>query len=315
MTARAAVLAIAATWGIGAAGLAHAQARPLPPGVGSFSLGYQWIDNTGHRLSDGYFLHQGFSINRSLASSFEYGVSERLTLSAGLPYVRAKYTDPLGPPANLPVDTEHHWHDGLQDFAVSARFGALSRGPLAVSAAASVVLPSHDYNYQGEAVVGRNLKELQIGVHAARTLDELTPRLEVLAGYTYAFVEKAEVDVKNDRSNFYGGLSFLVTERLQVHGVAAWQRTHGGLRFGDGPGGSFPPLGDVNTPERLAEHDRLLRDNNLHLEAGLTYSLGPVDVSGTYVAYASGTDTHAGHALSLGATLYFGRLPGRQPAP
>lgn len=300
---------------LGAAASALAQAHPMPAGVGAFSIGFQAISNTGHRLSDGYLLELGSSLNRSTAFSLDYGVSSRLSLSAGMPFVRARYTDEVPPPVPLPVDTGHEWQQGLQDFAFGARYNAIARGPLAVSVSAAFLLPSHDYNYQGEAVIGRRLNELQLGVHVARTLDELTPRLELQAGYAYAFVEKAEVDVQNDRSNFYAGASYLATRRLQLHAAALWQRTHGGLRFGDGPEGSLAFPGDVNTPARLAEHDRLLRDNSFHLEGGASVSLGIVDLFATYLAYVSGTDTHAGHAITVGATLYFGRLPGRGAAP
>ena len=293
---------------LAAAGGAAAQAWPMPKGVGGVSLVYQGIDNTGHRLSDGFLLPEGQSRTHGLAVELDYGLTSRLSLSAGLPYVGAKYTGAGPTPANLPVDSGRQWHSSFQDFRLGARYEALSRGPLALTPSLALVLPSHAYNYQGEAVVGRRLKELQLGLFAARTLDELTPALEIQAGYTYAVVEKAEVDLPNNRSNASVGLSWAATPRLQLHTSALWQRTHGGLRFGGGPENvALPFPGEVNTPERFAEHDRLLRDDSFHVEGGLSYALGRVDLFGSWLQYVSGTDTHAGHALTLGATWYFGK--------
>jgi hypothetical protein len=94
---------------------------------------------------------------------------------------------------------------------------------------------------------------------------------------------------------------------LQVRGQAYWQRTHGGLRFGTPdlppPGLKFP--GEVNTPELLDQHDRLLRDNYWHAGGGLGYSFPRVDVFATYIAFVGGTDTHAGRALTISFAMPF----------
>lgn len=289
---------------------ARAQAWPIPKRTGAVSLVYQWIDNTGHRLSDGKLLEDGKSRNQGLAFAFDYGVTDKLSVSVGLPYVGARYIGPnlppLPPELQSPNDVDGEWHSGFQDFAIAARYNAVSRGAFVLTPGVALVIPSHSYAYRGEAVLGRRLKELQLGVSLGRTLDEISPKLFVAARYAYAFVEQAEVDVANNRSNVALELGFVPVPKLTLQAGALWQRTHGGLRFGTMPPGTPVFPGDVNTIDRLLEHDRLLRDDSFHLAGSASLSLGGVDVFAQYTAYVSGTDTHAGHLVSAGITWYFG---------
>ena len=218
------------------------------------------------------------------------------------------YLEPtLGNKLQSPNDVDGEWHSGFQDFALAARYNLVSRGAFVLTPAVALVFPSHSYAYRGEAVLGRRLKELQLGVNLGRTLDEISPKLFVAARYAYSFVEQAEVDVANNRSDAALELGFVAVPRLTLQATALWQHTHGGLRFGTMPPGTPPFPGDVNTVDRLLEHDRLLRDNSFHLAGAASWSLGGVDLFAQYIAYVSGTDTHAGRVLSAGVTWYFGR--------
>jgi hypothetical protein len=301
-------LAVVCGASIGLAADAGAQARTYPAGVGSVSLGYQRISNTGHRLSDGFLLASGQSRSQAFMAEVAYGITGRLTVGAGIPFVAARYTSADETPFQfLSVDADRRWHGSFQDVGLSARYGVLARGSSSLAAGVAVVLPSHAYTYRGEAVVGRRLRELQLSLSAARTIDEISPRLGVEASYAYAVVEKAAVAIANNRSNASLGIGYLVTPKLQATASGRWQRTHGGLRMGSLEGPLRLP-GEVDTPERIIEHDRLLRDNYAHLEGGLAYSLGPVDVFASYLHYLSGTDTHAGRAITVGTTWFFGAL-------
>jgi hypothetical protein len=285
-----------------------AQSRTYPAGVGSVSLAYQRINNTGHRLSDGFLLNEGQSVSQAIAAEFTYGVTERLTLSAGLPYVSARYTGAGPTPFQfLPVDADRRWHGSFQDAGLAARYQAMSRGPFALTPGVALLIPSHAYQYRGEAVVGQRLREVQLALSASRTLVKISSRLEIGGSYAYTFVQAARVDVPNDRSNAGVDLGYQLTSRLQAFGGVRWQRTHGGLRAGSFTG-PLPLPGDIDTAERILEHDRLLRDNSLHLEVGAAYSRGRVDVFSSYLAYVSGTDTHAGRAITAGATCFFGAM-------
>src|SRR5262245_39320435 len=167
----------------------------------------------------------------------DYSLTDRLSFSAGIPYVFAKYTDPNPPPPPipyLPVDECHCWNMGWQDFGFTARYN-LAGAAFALTPSVSIGTPSHDYNFQGEAVLGRHRREVRLAINAGYRLDAISPRLSVQGGYSYAFVERV-IDVPNNRSNATFDATYLLTRKLAAQGSLSWQRTHGGLRFGSGPG-------------------------------------------------------------------------------
>lgn len=285
----------------------RAGAQAFTPQKGLFSLTtlYQLVDNTGHRMTDGFMLRDGQSVSMGALVEGEYGVTERLAVTLGLPFLMAKYHG-VGPtPANLPVDSCRCWHSAFADFSglVRYRFGG---DDFAFTPAIGVTVPSHDYAYQGEAVVGRRLRELRIGGSIAGRPGFL-PRAVVSATYSYSFVERDKVDIPNNRSNVSVDVAYPLGDRWTVRGNAAWQTTHGGLRFGSIAPNTFLPFpGEVNTPARFEEHDRLLRDNHSRIGGGLGYALDRVDLFAAFSMYVSGTDTHDGQSFTLGATWYFG---------
>ena len=92
--------------------------------------------------------------------------------------------------------------------------------------------PSHDYPYRGEAVVGNQLTEAQVGLFTGLRLVNLLPAATVQAGYTYAFVEKAIDEISVNRSNAFVDLGYAVNSRLYVRAAWLWLHTHGGKRLG-----------------------------------------------------------------------------------
>jgi hypothetical protein len=290
------------------------QAWVLPRGEGAISFTSQRIDNTGHRRTNG-FLARGTSLDMSLYLEVEYAFTHRLSVTAGLPYVFAKYTDANDPPSPIPPLHQvlcRCWQSGLQDFAVTARYNVIggASGVFVLTPSVSVGAPSHNYNYQGESALGRNLREARFGIDVGRRLDVFSNSLAVQGGYSYAFVEKVS-DISTNRSNARFEADYVINRKLQVLGQVFWQRTHGGLRFGSPvpPGLMFP--GEVNTLDLLTQHDRLLRDNYWHAGGGLAYSFPWVDVFATYIAFVGGTDTHAGSALTVTVVVPFRLGSGR----
>jgi hypothetical protein len=289
-----------------AAGRAHAQAWVPPAGSGSLNFVVQTIDNTGHISPTGALLPIGKSHDASVYMEGEYAWTDRLSVSLGVPYVFARYIGPDPTPGpQQPLDACHCWNHGWQDVGATVRY-SLVNDAFAVTPMVSVGVPSNGYVYRGEAVVGRNLKEVRLGVAVGQRLDALTPRLSVQGSYSYAIVQKV-VDVPNNRSNVVVDGGFAVTRRLSIRGGLSWQRTHGGLRPGTGP----PPVpngypwGEITTADLFAQHDRILRDNSLHAGFGASYSLQNVDLFTSYLAFVSGTSTHAGRAFTLGISWPF----------
>lgn len=287
---------------------AAAQAFTPPQGVGSATVSWQFVDNTGHRFSDGFLLARGQSRTTSLLLEVDYGISDRLAITAGVPYVFAKYTGALPPPSNLPVDSCQCWHSSFQDMSVAARYRFGDRA-WAVTPAVRYIRPTHDYRYQGEAVVGRNLNELQVGVTGAVRLKGALSAASVQAGYVHAFVEKPIGSISINRSDGFFDLGYALTRKLYVRGNATWQRTHGGLLIGSPTGNPFLPPGELNTAERFSQRDRLLRVNYWQAGGGLSYSVGPVDVFASVTKYIWGRNAHNGQAYTTGLSWYFDLSP------
>jgi hypothetical protein len=285
-----------------------AQAFTLPQGVGGVTLALQYYDDTGRRFSDGTRQSVGRTETVTVLLEADYGVTDRLSATLGLPYIFARYRgDP--PPPFLPynyasADECHCWHSTFQDFALTARY-RLGDDPWAVTPLVRFVEPSHDYNYQGEAVVGFDRREVAVGVNASVRLVGLLPKATFQAGYTYSFVEQF-LGIPNDRSNGSVQIGYAVSRRLFVYANGTWQQTHGGLRIGSPSGDPFPPPGDINTPERLDEFHRLFRNDYWQAGGGISYSVGSFDVFASFTKYVWGTDTHDGQAYTVGATWYFG---------
>jgi hypothetical protein len=283
------------------------QAWVPPAGVGSVNLTYQTIANAGHRATEGTQINDGKSTNIGVAFELEYALTDRLSLSGAVPFVFSKYVGPHGPPPPipyLPIDSCMCWHSGWQDFAFTARYN-LFNSAFGLTPSISLGVPSHDYDFRGEATLGSDLKELRFGVDAGRRLDAISPKLSVQGRYSYAVVERA-LDIGHNRSTAAGEAGYLVTRRLSARGFVSWQHTHGGLRFGSfTPGAALQFPGEVNTPERLFQHDRLLKDNNWRTGGGVAYSLPQFDVFGSYINYTGGTDSHAGHVFTVGVSWPF----------
>lgn len=283
---------------------AAAQAFTSPQGIGSVTIATQVVHNTGHRGSDGFLLKRGQSVTASALAELEYGATDRLSLTVGIPFVFAKYTGARPSFSRLPVDECACWHSSFQDYSLAARY-RLGYGTWAVTPLFRYDHPSHDYQYQGEAVVGRNLHEALLGVTAGWRLDRLLPNASVQTGYTYAFVERALPGLDINRSNGYFDFGYAVKRRLFLRGAATWQHTHGGLRVGSASGNPFPFPGELNTPQRYAQRDRILRTEWWQLGGGTSYSLGPLDVFGSFTKYVWGHDAHDGRVVTVGTTWYF----------
>ena len=283
-----------------------AQAFTPPEGLGSVTFSWQFVDNTGHRFTDGFLLARGQSQTTSILFEVDYGITDRLAATAGIPYVFAKYTGALPAPSGLPVDTCQCWHSSFQDLSIAARYRFGDR-QWAVTPTLRYTHPSHHYTYLGEAVVGKRLRELQLGVSTALRLRGPLSKAAVQGVYLYSVVQKPIASVSVNRGNGAFGLGYALTDRLYVNGSANWQHTHGGLRIGSPTGNPFPIPGELGPigSERFLQRDRLLKANFWQAGAGASYSLGPVDVFGSFSKYVWGRNAHNGYVYNTGVTWYF----------
>jgi hypothetical protein len=277
---------------------AGAQAWLPPKGGGAVSLTFGAYGFDGHFDSDGSRDPYGGTRARSVWVEGSYAITDRLAVSAGLPFVATKFTGtfPEGVPLG-PLDRDRRYHGDFQDVRGELAWNAIG-GDFALTPFAGVGVPSHEYEYRGEAVPGKDLKEAFVGAAAGRSLAPFLPKAYLHARYSYAFVEKKDVDVTTlNRSNLDGELGYAAARRLLVRALVRWQVTHGGL-----------DLADMRTyPNLFRDHDRAARTDYLNLGAGVSYGLGSSwDVYAIFLKTVWGENAHQARSLSIGASWYFG---------
>src|SRR5262249_1537210 len=154
------------------------------------------------------------------------------------------------------VDACRCWSGAFADFGLTSRVNVVNRGDaFMLTPFVSIGIPSHAYEYVGDAVPGRGLKELRLGASAGPRLDRMMNGLSVQATYQYSVVERV-LNVPNNRSNGSLQASKAFQSGFSISGIANWQRTHGGLRLP-------VDVRDAGIPERHTEFHRMLRDNYL----------------------------------------------------
>lgn len=272
--------------------VAAQQAWGLPAGVGSVTFVSQTIDHVGRLTDDGSRLAVGQFTDVGLDVDVDYAFTDRWSISVGFPYIFTKYRGGV-PPAflpYLPVDSCQCWHSGWQDVAFTTRYNLINLNRVFVlTPSVSVGVPSHDYDYVGEAVIGRRLKEVRIAADVGQRLDAILPGLSVQGQYSYGVVERV-LDIPNNRSNASAEGAFSFTRHLSARGILRWQRTHGGLRF---------PFEVEGFPDRIVEFHRMLRDNYFQAGGGMSYSWRHWDLSASYLVTASGTNSHDVNVLTV----------------
>lgn len=266
---------------------------------------YERTEHEGHVLTNGDWLRAGGSHASALGLAIEHSVTSRLAISAGIPFVAAKFSRNNGP--NLtslcslcPGLDDGRYHGTWQDFTVGARYNILAQ-PAVVTPLIALRFPSHHYATAFEAAPGRHLTEVETGVAVGRVFrsDE---RPVFLAGqYTYTFVQKV-LGVSTNRSDADLTVGMVLGTLFSVHAFVDWQRTHGGLT-------SDFVLNFENKsthPELYGLHDGLIRDNYWRSGIGGGYALTPR--SNIYVSIATvlgGTDTHYGYLYNIGVSHSF----------
>jgi len=301
---------------------ADAQSAWLPfAGEGSLSLTFQSLNYGGHFDETGT-KREGVGETQSYYGifQFDYGLTDRLAVTARLPYITSRYTgaldEPLfvdilkryeeyrrtNPAAGTSVDTGDYYGT-LQDFLFTLRYNLTERG-LTVTPVVSLIVPSHDYRTIGEASAGQNLLALQTGVNVGRLLDPIAPNAYVHGRYMYSFVQKYR-DIPLDRSTAELEVGYAIMPTVVVRGLATWMRTHGGIPFDE----AWEDL------SLFLEHDRLLSSRHWHVGAGATVTLtDALDLETAVSTFVAGAATRYGIGVNVGLTWRF-LEPRMPPSP
>ena len=261
-------LALVLAW----VGTATAQAWLPPKGEASLSLAYAYTAADGHLDYRGQPVTPGDMVWNNVVSDLGYGITDRLAVRMGLPFVISKYDGRSPHPlvAGRENLDDGSWHNTFQDVLLEARFRATT-GSLAITPSIALLVPSSDYPYYGHAAPGRKLVEGQFAVAAGRLLDPILPSAYAQVRYMFGVPEKV-FGISHNRSQLSFDVGYLLGSAFTVRVLGTLQKTHGGW---ENPIG-FP----ARTSPQFQVHDQVTRNDYFRLGGGMSYSLtGSIDVN------------------------------------
>lgn len=274
-----------------------AQAWVPYKGEGSVAVLYQDLSIKDHFFGRGQRVDRGRIASDSLLVDVTYGLTDRLSVNFGVPFIRARYSGTAPHPT---AQDDGRVHAGFQDVRFAMRYN-LTRGPLVITPFVGTNVPTHGYEYFAHASLGPRVRELEVGAYVGRLLTPALPNAFVQARYSYSLAEKI-VGVRHDRSNLDLEFGYFVTPSVRVFTLGVGHKTHGGIDVPDAGWKALPV-------EQGPHHDRIGRIDLLDVGGGVQVSLTKsVDLFGSYMKSLAGRNTHAlDRALMVGMSWSFGR--------
>jgi hypothetical protein len=279
----------------------RAQAWLPPKGEGAVSFMVQDMSYKYHalpvvRYDDGHIRSENMLIDVT------YGVTDKLAISFGVPWVAAKYNGPIPHPLSLTDPTPNAIDDGtyhstFQDLRFDVRYNVAKRGAV-LTPFIGTVMPSHDYTYFAHAAPGRRLKELQVGLSGAKLLGIL-PGLFVQGRYAYGITQKV-ADISHNRSIADLEVGYFLTPKLRLLGLGTGQLTHGGVDVVRG-------LARAQLGSLFVNHDQIDRINFLTVGGGTSYAITErIDLFGSMMRTVAQRNGHVlDRSLTLGVSYGF----------
>lgn len=241
-------------------------------GSGQIVLTYQFNSTDGFESDIGK-LPIGSIDTHVMSVELEYALTDRLTISAGIPYVKKRYNDGPLPHDPLLLDPprpyienvdDGDWNSDFQDFNIGARY-RVKEGAFSVEPFAYLGVPSQEYPFYGNAAVGQQLTRLQVGSSFMwyPGLSNAYYRADI----GYVFVEET-LGVSVNYLNVRAEVGYQFGPRLTG-------RLFGLLKKGSGNSvpTDYPGFPDQLTDELWYQHDRMLKHNYLNIGIGLDWAL------------------------------------------
>lgn len=247
----------------------------------SLRLEYQFASSGAIDSPDGP-IDLGETTTNVLLLSGTYMLNKRWKISGSIPYVRKRHKGALAhnpfndfftfdPPDTRIVD-DGRWHGGFQDIYVGAQYLAVD-GPLAVSPYFSLGGPASDYPIYGNAIIGKHVWEIPVGVNI-----HFTPHFSDWsfgADISYVFSE-AVLGVDLDYWLLHASVGYHITPRFASRIFLVKRIAPNALELDD----AF--FGDWDN-EAGFHHDRILKHAYLNGGIGFDYIVSDrYSISGSY---------------------------------
>ncbi len=294
---------LARAWCVGAAALlalalasGAAQAQAWLPSEGSAGFAFDFSDflNKKHYDSTGTAVDVGHTDVQVYSLSASYSPSDRIALTASLPYVRTRHRGENGGGHDTEID-DGTWHATVTDLQVLASYQAIG-GPVALAPYVGLLIPTHSYETFGHAAPGRGLEEYWLGFDAGASLHPWIPRSYVQLRGNYAFVEEV-MGVSHDRTNAMLEIGYYLNPAWSIRALVSSQWTHGGIDVPVAVDSPFFPV-----------HDRLAAEEFVNIGGGGTWVINErVSAYAVYMHSLEGTNGHKlDHRVSIGLSYGVG---------
>lgn len=269
-------------------------------GHGHFSVYYQYIHVDGFEGLNGK-VPIGTVDTHSLLFDIQYFLTDRLSIEAGIPFVRKRYNgtrghDPLSlnpPRPEVPFIDDSSWNTDFQDIHFGARYIA-KRGSFRIEPFIFMGVPVQDYPHFGHSAVGQNLWKVETGVRFT-----LVPQISdawYLLDVGYVFVEETlDNSIDHWLTRVEAGYFFkpnLSGRLFLIH------------KDGDGLTSARQDFPD-RTTERWYQHDRMVKHNYTNVGAGLDWYVNPKYVLG--VSLMTQIRSEQVHIMEYTITAQFSR--------
>ena len=301
---------------------ASAQAFVPPAGEGSVTVAYQNLFARGHLDLDGDRMTGPSGTDPVQAHAMkleaEFGLTDRLALTASIPYIRSRYggSTPhiVGGVGPVQVWDNGEYHGTWQDLHLGVRFNVAAR-PLAITAFAERIIPSHHYPALAHAAVGKDLLALVVGGAVGGFLDAL-PGLFFQCQYSYTRTEQI-VGIRPNRSRVEGEIGYFITPRFAVRFLESYQVTHDGfdlISFATPMTvAQFHDSGELIPANFRRYHDQLQRSDVLNLGGGVNFALNDsLEIFAAASNTVWGKNIHPLRGFTVGVSTHFSirRAPG-----
>lgn len=287
--------------------VANAQAYTPQQGHGSFSVAAQQLYVKYHTNWRGDRIDAGAITSNVVLLDFDYGLTDRLAMRVGLPYIRKKYVgnSPHNPD---PFDDDDHdhferiddgdYHGGWQDWGIGLRY-RWRDDPWVITPFLDYNVPSREYTFFGHAAIGTNLERIEAGVNVARRFEPPRQDWYFQGRYGYSRVEEVE-GIHPDFHQLDMEVGHFFNERWSGRVLAIWRHAKNGLEFPiDYPGGG--------TSEIFSHHDQLNAARFVEIAVGAGYRIDDrYGVSASYLRTVWGENAHlADYAVTIAVTGTF----------
>ena len=291
--------------GLGMACSAFAQndVTVLPKGSSVATVALQNLFIAKHAGSDGARNDAGTITTNTAFLNYEYGLTDRLTLTVGIPYKSSKYSGSVGhDPSTLDNDHGQHFiddgdfHSGWQDMSASLRY-AWIRKKWMVTPYLTYGTPLRDYVTFAHAAVGTGQWRVEGGVSVGRQFSGALRNLYFVGGASYTWLEATDRTVNH--STLTGELGWFINEKWSVHANISRQKSYNGFEFPR----DFPNRRD----DHFFYHDMNLRNDFTNIGYGVDWQVTNHDrifLSQGHTAH--GENTHIiKYVLTLGYSHAF----------